>query len=118
MIPDIAARHLKSQAFSKKLQSQMRCAVLLTGAAFALVIDGSPVTIIHWMFWISLYAVVLTVVARSCLAIVLDRRANGGNDATGENRRKSTFVASLEIRSPLIATSLPCKIEQADVFGL
>ena len=40
-------------------------AVVLLGLLFAMVIDGSPVAIIHWLFWIGLYAVVLSWVRRS-----------------------------------------------------
>ena len=40
-------------------------AIVLAGAAIALAIDGSPVTIIHLMLWVGLYSVVLAVSARS-----------------------------------------------------
>ena len=40
-------------------------AIALAGAAIALAIDGSPVTIIHLMLWVGLYSVVLAVSARS-----------------------------------------------------
>jgi hypothetical protein len=43
----------------------------LMGASFALVIDGSPVSIIHLLFWIGLYALVLTVTVRSFLPLAL-----------------------------------------------
>jgi hypothetical protein len=43
----------------------------LMGASFALVIDGSPVSIIHLLFWIGLYALVLTVTVRSFLPLTL-----------------------------------------------
>jgi hypothetical protein len=56
---------------------------MLIGATFALCVDGSPVAIIHFLFWIGLYAFVLALTTRSArplivfssavaLAIVLD----------------------------------------------
>jgi hypothetical protein len=42
-------------------------AILLLGCLFAVVVDGSPVAIIHWLFWIGLYSVVLSWVRRSVL---------------------------------------------------
>ncbi|MDP9012420.1 MAG: hypothetical protein M3O41_07140 [Pseudomonadota bacterium] len=45
--------------------------ILLMSAALALAIDGSPVAIIHLLFWIGLYAVALTVVARSAAPMVM-----------------------------------------------
>lgn len=42
-------------------------ALLLLGCLFAVVIDGSPVAIIHWAFWIGIYSVVLSCVRRSVL---------------------------------------------------
>jgi hypothetical protein len=42
-------------------------ALLLLGCLFAVVIDGSPVAIIHWTFWIGIYSVVLSYVRRSVL---------------------------------------------------
>jgi hypothetical protein len=58
-------------------------AVLLLGCLFSMVIDGSPVAIIHLMFWIGVYAIglgcvrksvfpVLVFAAACCLASVLD----------------------------------------------
>jgi hypothetical protein len=44
---------------------------LLMGAALALAIDGSPVAIIHLVFWIGLYALVLAITARSAAPIAL-----------------------------------------------
>ncbi len=44
-------------------------AVVLLGLLFAMVIDGSPVAIIHWLFWIGLYSVVLSWVRRSVLPL-------------------------------------------------
>ncbi len=46
-------------------------AVLLTGAAISMAIDGSPVAIIHWLFWIVLYAVVLAITVRSIAPLIL-----------------------------------------------
>jgi hypothetical protein len=46
-------------------------AVLLMGAALAVAIDGSPVSIIHLLFWIGLYALVLAATARSAAPVVL-----------------------------------------------
>lgn len=57
--------------------------VLWMGAAIAVAVDGSPVAIIHLLFWVGLYAIVLSVSVRSvvplalficatCLAAVLD----------------------------------------------
>jgi len=43
----------------------------LMGAALALAIDGSPVAIIHLVFWIGLYALVLAITARSAAPIAL-----------------------------------------------
>lgn len=43
----------------------------LMGAALALAIDGSPVAIIHLLFWIGLYALVLAITARSAAPIIL-----------------------------------------------
>jgi hypothetical protein len=43
----------------------------LMGAALALAIDGSPVAIIHLLFWIGLYALVLAITARSAAPMVL-----------------------------------------------
>jgi hypothetical protein len=42
-------------------------AVLLLGCLFGLVVDGSPVAIIHWLFWVGLYSLVLSWVRRSVL---------------------------------------------------
>jgi hypothetical protein len=42
-------------------------AILLLACLFAVVVDGSPVAIIHWLFWIGLYSVVLSWVRRSML---------------------------------------------------
>jgi hypothetical protein len=42
-------------------------AIMLLGCLFTVVIDGSPVAIIHWIFWIGLYSVTLSWVRRSVL---------------------------------------------------
>jgi len=42
-------------------------AIVLLGCLFAVAIDGSPVAIIHWIFWIGLYSAVLSGVRRSVL---------------------------------------------------
>jgi hypothetical protein len=44
-------------------------AVLLLGCLFAVVIDGSPVAIIHWLLWIGLYAAVLSWMRQSALPV-------------------------------------------------
>jgi hypothetical protein len=45
-------------------------AAALAGAAIALAIDGSPVTIIHLMLWVGLYAVVLAFSVRSAAPVI------------------------------------------------
>jgi len=50
---------------------QMLVASLLLGAGISVAIDGSPVAIIHLMFWVGLYALVLGAVARSAAPVVL-----------------------------------------------
>lgn len=50
---------------------KLLAALLLLGALFALAIDGSPVAIIHLLFWIGLYALVLAITARSVLPVLL-----------------------------------------------
>jgi hypothetical protein len=47
------------EARTVRKPAQLMLARLLMGAAFALAIDGSPVAIIHLLFWIGLYALVL-----------------------------------------------------------
>lgn len=39
--------------------------ILLLGCLFTLVIDGSPVAIIHWLFWVGTYCATLSYVRRS-----------------------------------------------------
>jgi len=46
-------------------------AVLLMGGALSLAIDGSPVAIIHLVFWIGLYALVLAITVRSWTPIAV-----------------------------------------------
>jgi hypothetical protein len=46
-------------------QVRLLLATLLTGALTALAIDGSPVTIIHLLLWVGLYAAVLSISARN-----------------------------------------------------
>jgi hypothetical protein len=46
-------------------------ALLLLGGGLALMIDGSPVTIIHLWFWVAVYAVVLSAVRRSIIPLAL-----------------------------------------------
>ena len=45
--------------------------VLLLGGLVALAIDGAPVMIIHWLFWIGLYAVTLAFVLRRPAGLLL-----------------------------------------------
>ena len=44
--------------------------VLWLGCLLTLVIDGSPVAIIHWLFWIAVYSVVLSYVRRSSTPVL------------------------------------------------
>jgi hypothetical protein len=60
-----------SEAWTARKPVRLVSTALLMGAAFALAIDGSPVAIIHLLFWIGLYALVLTLTARSTAPIVL-----------------------------------------------
>jgi hypothetical protein len=50
---------------------QMLLASLLLAAGISIAIDGSPVAIIHLMFWVGLYGLVLAVVARSAAPLLL-----------------------------------------------
>jgi hypothetical protein len=45
--------------------SRSLLAILLLGCLFTLVVDGSPVAIIHWLFWIGVYCATLSYVRRS-----------------------------------------------------
>ncbi len=49
----------------------MLLATFLLGAGISVAIDGSPVAIIHLMFWVGLYGLVLAVVARSAAPVML-----------------------------------------------
>jgi len=49
--------------------SRSALAILLLGCLFTLVIDGSPVAIIHWLFWIGVYCATLSCVRRSLLPL-------------------------------------------------
>jgi hypothetical protein len=60
-----------------KKAAQFFCTMLLMGAAFALAIDGSPVAIIHLLFWIGLYALILSIGDRSFSPIALFTAAVG-----------------------------------------
>jgi hypothetical protein len=50
--------------------SRSAVAILLLGCLFTLVVDGSPVAIIHWLFWIGIYSLTLSCVRRSVLPLV------------------------------------------------
>jgi hypothetical protein len=45
-------------------------AILLLACLFTLVIDGSPVAILHWLFWIGIYSTTLSYVRRSVLPLL------------------------------------------------
>jgi hypothetical protein len=59
------------EAWSARKPVRLVLTALLMGAALAFAIDGSPVAIIHLVFWIGLYALVLAVTARSAAPIAL-----------------------------------------------
>ena len=59
------------EAWSARKPVRLVLTALLMGAALALAIDGSPVAIIHLVFWIGLYALVLAITARSAAPIAL-----------------------------------------------
>jgi hypothetical protein len=59
------------EALTSRKAVRFVLAVLLMGAALSVAIDGSPVAIIHLLFWIGLYALVLAVTTRSAVPIVL-----------------------------------------------
>jgi hypothetical protein len=50
---------------SHSVGNRSALAILLLGCLFTLVIDGSPVAIIHWLFWIGTYCATLSYVRRS-----------------------------------------------------
>jgi len=52
-------------------------AVLLLGCLFAMAVDGSPVAIIHWVFWIGIYSASLAWVRRSALPLLIFAGACG-----------------------------------------
>jgi hypothetical protein len=52
-------------------QVRFLLAALLMGAAIALAIDGSPVTLIHLMLWVGIYAVALSVSTRNPAPVAL-----------------------------------------------
>jgi len=52
-------------------------ATLLLGSLFATAIDGSPVAILHWVFWIGLYSTALAWVRRSALPLLIFAGACG-----------------------------------------
>lgn len=43
---------------------------VLLGCLFAMAVDGSPVAIIHWIFWIGIYSVALSWTRRSVLPLI------------------------------------------------
>ncbi len=59
------------EAWTARKPVRLVLTALLMGAALAFAIDGSPVAIIHLVFWIGLYALVLAVTARSAAPIAL-----------------------------------------------
>jgi hypothetical protein len=61
----------QKEARTARKPVRLMLAALLMGAALALAIDGSPVAIIHLVFWIGLYALVLAITARSAVPVIL-----------------------------------------------
>jgi hypothetical protein len=59
--------HRTSDRMASEPFAQSALAILILGSVFAVGIDGSPVTIIHWIFWIGLYSAVLSFIRRSIL---------------------------------------------------
>ena len=57
--------HRTSDEAPERAASRSVLGVLWLGCLFTLVIDGSPVAIIHWLFWIAVYSAVLSYVRRS-----------------------------------------------------
>jgi hypothetical protein len=51
--------------------------VLLLGAGLSVVVDGSPVAIIHYLFWVMVYAAILAVAKRSWIPILIPVLACG-----------------------------------------
>jgi hypothetical protein len=60
---------LNVSSFRKSIQTI--ATALLVGALLALAIDGSPVAIIHLLFWMALYALILAWTVRSLSPLVL-----------------------------------------------
>jgi len=56
---------------------RLTLALLLFAAGISVVVDGSPVAIIHLLFWVGLYALILAFVTRSASPIVLYLAALG-----------------------------------------
>jgi hypothetical protein len=61
---DLTTRHVRNVV-------RVAFAAFSMGAAIALAVDGSPVAIIHLVFWIGLYAVVLSVTAKSSSPVMV-----------------------------------------------
>ena len=59
--------HRTSDRMASEPFAQSALAILILGSVFAVGVDGSPVTIIHWIFWIGLYSAVLSFIRRSIL---------------------------------------------------
>jgi hypothetical protein len=59
-----------ARAESQATKITAAIAMLLLGCLFAIVIDGSPVAIIHWLFWVALYSFALSWARRSLLPAV------------------------------------------------
>src|SRR5258707_12914400 len=68
-------RHLgmewSREAWTARKPVRLVLTTMLMGPALALAVDGSPVAIIHLVFWIGLYALVLAITARSAAPIAL-----------------------------------------------
>ena len=52
-------------------RARLLLCALAMAAGIALIVDGSPVAIVHLLFWVGLYAITLAVVARSPLPVVV-----------------------------------------------
>jgi hypothetical protein len=57
--------HRASDPSAESAGSRSVLCVLWLGCLFTLVVDGSPVAIIHWLFWVAIYSAVLSYVQRS-----------------------------------------------------
>ena len=62
--------HRATDPSQESAASRSVLCVLWLGCLFTLVIDGSPVAIIHWLFWIAVYSVVLSYVRRSSTPVL------------------------------------------------